>query len=321
MKKFKYLLFVCGLILLCGCSSVKKIEEDDLIHYHLGNDAGALYGGYNIVKTWNGFKLVDYSLTKDPNEIFSNDEISILRESGSKYTYTYKDKSKTTVFYNCPTTPKLFVDPEFAMPFEMNNQVYFFYYDIYDLVVNTLEDGELVEYERIPLKEDDYEFRNFLYNEYEMYSIYKNEDTMKFTFDEKDFFFNVNDEVIVLKDYIFYSTYEDNQVTGSYIINRKTNETIQLENSVDFHFAPNEQESADYYFDKSKNNSFIFVEKVENQNIYYYGTIEDNMFKKIELPYPYYENDRISLYDEKTILLSQNPVDSWNQDHYVIEIK
>ena len=316
----KLLLLLC-LFLMCGCSSVTKIEEDELIHYHLGNDSESMYDGFDIVKSWNGFKLEEHNFDKVPNEIFNNGKISIIREYGSKYTYTYKDKSKSTVFYTCSTTPTLFVDPEFAWPFEIEDQVYFFYYDIHDLVINTLDDGELTEFKRIPLKEEDYKFRNFLYNEYEMYSIYKNENTMIFKLDEKDYFFNINDDVIVLKDYIFYSTFENNQVTGSYIINRKTDETIQLDNTIEFHLKPHELESHDYYFNRAENNSFIFVEKAGNQNIYYYGIIEENIFKKIKLPYAYYENDRISLYDEKTIFLSQNPLDSWNQDHYVIEIK
>ena len=72
--------------------------------------------------------------------------------------------------------------------------------------------------------------------------------------------------------------------------------------------------------DRFKNNSFVFIENVNGKTIYSYGEIVDNTFKKIELPYSYYERDHIQLYDEKTIFLTKTNAKA-NYDFYVIEIK
>ena len=51
----KIILFLC-LFLMCGCSSVTKIEEDEFTHYELASNLPNLYGGgYRIVETWNGY--------------------------------------------------------------------------------------------------------------------------------------------------------------------------------------------------------------------------------------------------------------------------
>lgn len=316
------LLFALCIFIMCGCSSVEKIDEGELVHYFLGDDSDSLYGGFRIVESWNGFKLEEYDFSNTiPNAIFTNDDFSIIKEGRANFDYVYKDGSKEVILHSRSASPKLFVEPAYSNAFQIDDQVYFFYYDIFDLVVNVVEDGKLIEYKRIPLEDDEYVFRNYLFNDYEMYSIYKNENAMKYVCDEREYIFNIFDEVIVLKDYILYSTYDSKQVTGSYIINRKTNESIQLNKPIDFHLEASEQESYDYYFNRFKNNSVIFVEKVDNQMIYYYGTIVDNLLKKIELPYSYSETDLISLYDEKTIFLSKNENDFWNRNHYIIEIK
>lgn len=321
------LLFMLCLFLICGCSSVTKIEEDEFTHYQIASDLPALYGGgYRIVEAWNGFKVEEFVGNGDNrkgNEIFRNDDFAIENKPSTtinQFTYVYNDGTNTNELYTGLLNQKVDIFPTQPTAFQIEDNVYFTYYQLDELVVNRIENGKLVELKRVPLKIENYKFNSLVYNDYEMYYVYKNENYTKFICDENEYVFENYNHVTILKDYIFFSILENNVVIGSYIMNRKTYETIQLEENIHLVLDPLHDTYPLIYNDRFKNNSFVFIENVNGKTIYSYGEIVDNTFKKIELPYSYYERDHIQLYDEKTIFLTKTNAKA-NYDFYVIEIK
>lgn len=318
------LLAVLCLFILCGCSSVTKIEEDDFVHYELIPNSSSTFGiGYEIVESWNGFKLKEIVPDIHANAVFKNDHFTIKNELvnqfGGIFTYFYDDGTKISELYTGMYNSNRDIWPLGVSVFQKGEDVYFTYYDIYDLVINLVEDGKLVEYKRIPLNDNTFEFKGFAYTDYEMYTLYKNENNTKFVCDEREYIFDITDKVILMKDYILYSTYDSNEVIGTYLIDRKTNVATQLKENIDIYDDLSNHNNIIHFRNKMINNTFVFKEKVENSVIYSYATIENNTLNKIELPYMFDEGDFVSLYNENAIFF--NKISTKGETYYVVEIK
>lgn len=325
----KFFLLLC-LFLMCGCASnkiqVERVEDG----YHLeqiASDLPMLYGGgYRYVKTEDGFEVE--SIRGDGSnlnlfELYKKNNIVIRFKENSDYTrdYIYDDGTKTILLFSGKGEgPEYNIYPPYPGVFENDNIIYFFYYDENNLTVNEVIDGELKNPKYYPLVDGEYTYDGFAYNSYEHYPVYRSKDHTKYICEEREYIFDSSDRVIFMNDYIFYSTFELAKPTGTYILNRKTNEKVQLNENIDLILDPLYKDLPNIYNSKINGNSILFMESVDNQSYYTYGQFVDNTFKMVRIPYVYRETDSISLYDENTILFIKDD-ENHDLDFFAITIK
>lgn len=123
-----------------------------------------------------------------------------------------------------------------------------------------------------------------------------------------------------MNDNIFYSAFELAKPTSTNLINRKTNEEVQLEETIDLILDSLYEYITNIYNNKMNKDCFIFMESIENQSYYTFGQIKEDTLDLIRLPYTYKETDDFSFYDDHTIFFTKNNENS-NLDFYVITNK
>ncbi|MBR5795200.1 MAG: hypothetical protein IKY26_03590 [Erysipelotrichaceae bacterium] len=303
------------ILLLCSCGAnhkipVKRIEEGYTIQtIEYPNTYGRSYqllekDGVYSVEYFTGSGFVG-------NEIFKTDDFTICEDAEydsfgnmTNGTYTYVSADKTTVLYSGKGVPNdVIISPGGPKVFEMDECVYFAFYTDDELVMNEIVDGKLIEIGRYPLIDYEYDFVGYVNNNYEVYYLYRSKENYKLICDEKTYVFNDTDRVIVLKDYIMYSTVDVIETTGTYILNRQTGETKTLDTNIYLLLDPAYLNSPTFFYGNKKDNAFIFMEKDGIQSRYVYGVCEDNEFKMYPLPITYSELSYSSIYKENVLCL------------------
>lgn len=321
----KLFAFLC-LFLICGCANheiqVERIEEG----YHLETIASGLPklygGGYRYVKKEDGFEIETIAGC-GTDGLYNKDNISIQIKENSENTrdYIYDDGTKTTLLFRGKGEgPAYNIYPPYPGAFKNDNTIYFFYYDKENLIVNEVIDGVLENPKYYPLIDGEYTYNGFAYSDYDYYAIYKSDKNTKYVCKEREYIFDNTDRAILVTDYIFYSTFELAKPTGTYIINRKTNGKIQLNEEIDLILDPLYKHYHNAYNNKIKGNSIVFMESVNGQSTYAYGQFVENTFKIVRLPFTYNETDNIGFYDENTILMTKDD-ENYDLDFSVITIK
>ena len=94
------------------------------------------------------------------------------------------------------------------------------------------------------------------------------------------YIFNNSDKVIVLKDYIFYTSYYDNKAQGSYLITRSNQEVKKLDKLIDF--------EQNQYRGYTRLNNCIFLEIDGEEKYFTYAQISDNKINlhRLSVEYP-----------------------------------
>ena len=287
------------MILLVACSSnefvnVKRINNK--MKYQLvADNLHILYGGgYRLVKKNNKYVVETFGgLGNDlePNELYKNDEFTIMYESElddehfeNKRTYYYVTKDEKIKIYSCEGF-KIGNLPSFNYPksFELDGIVYFVYCEQNDLIINEVKDKELIEFKKMPIIDNEYQLEYYLYDSQHMF-VYKGENT-KYIIDDEEYIFNNSDHVVILKNYIFYTTYSNNEPLKSYLINRKNQEVKELSNVIDFDI--NEYGGV-ASLNNIAENRFMFVENDDDMKYYSYAEVTDSkiLIQRLPLEYP-----------------------------------
>ena len=329
MRKFVCLL--C-LLLLCSCANdaviIKKDNEEDYVVEKIAEGLELLYGGgYMYVETDNGYAVETFAGC-GTNEFFKNDTVEIIWEDDydeqtnqTTRTYTYVSDELTSVLFvgdgKYHWENELF--PPYPYAFEVDNTLYFTYYVGEELILNEIVDGQLVEIKRYPVIDDDYTLLGFESEENDLYFIYENKDSMKYICEENIYVFKKTSRVVIHPSCILYSTYEAGKSNASYLIDRKSNETVELKQNIEivlddlYFYSP-----AIHNYDVSEK-GFIFVERVDGKLYYAYGEWMNGELTIYRLPFEKHEYDRCVIYKENVIFY----MDEVNGllDFYVVTLK
>ena len=235
----KKIIILCSLILmLFGCTSnetIKVKRVNNKTKYQLVEDnLQMLYGGgYKLVKKDDKYVLETfggYVEETELSEIYEKRGFTITTEYEidenyfeKKRIYYYETDDEKIEIYSCPGftvgNETLYKYPNV---FALYGIAYFSYFENNYIVVNEVKDKEIVEIFKMPVMDNEYELESYIH-EHEHMFVYKG-NNIKYIIGDEEYIFNNSDRVIVLKDYIFYTSYDNEKATKSYLINRKNKE-------------------------------------------------------------------------------------------------
>ena len=327
----KIILILC-MFLVVGCSNKIKVVRDNSRYQEQFIESYPTYTyglpigwSYDIVETEDGYKvdLVKGYVLKN-GEMYKNDEFTIRYDIGyvenshreNRRTYYYVSNDKETIIHE----NEGFIDynnAKFPRVHTLTDKVYFSYYTDDYFIFNEVKDGKLIEIDKMPLVDGEFKFDSIVTRYDEKYYIYKAHKVTKYVFEDNTYEFAYNDRIIVLKDYILYSTMFANELKGSYLINKNTSEVKELNNAI--YIIIDDFYTYDY---RMSDNSFVFLERIDNKYNYSYAEIIDNEMKIVEIPFDKNQVQWTHKLSENQIevVIDKSYNDS-NMDYYLITIK
>jgi len=289
----KFVLLFC-LFLLLGCSNdrvlVKHIDSkatDEIIasglHFLYG-------GGYRLVKNEEGFAVETVEgLNPDLewNELYTNSEFTIYYEPvidnndrEVSRIYYYKSDEKKEKFFEFEILE--FNDMRnYSYPhvYELSGQVYFTHVEDNKLKIQEIKNGELIDYEDYLIHDKEFYLEFLLIKKNEKFLFYTSDKLVKYVVDEGCYEFSKDDWVIILDDYIVYSTFLDDQLQGSYLITRQDGKVRQLDKSINV--LKIDECTNPMHIDE---NRFLFEEINEGKLFYAYAEVDENQIQISRLP-------------------------------------